>query len=79
MKYSLAISNQFYNWQSFRSYVVKFFLADIRVCIVEKAPEIGAHILSGAVIETKALDELLPNWKELGAPVYEKVTVCFLP
>ncbi|EYB83514.1 hypothetical protein Y032_0334g2847 [Ancylostoma ceylanicum] len=47
---------------------------DIRVCVVEKAPEIGAHILSGAVIETKALDELLPNWKELGAPVYEKVT-----
>ncbi|KAL6726398.1 hypothetical protein Aduo_008371 [Ancylostoma duodenale] len=47
---------------------------DIRVCVVEKAPEIGAHILSGAVIETKALDELFPNWKELGAPVYEKVT-----
>ncbi|ETN78636.1 electron-transferring-flavoprotein dehydrogenase [Necator americanus] len=46
----------------------------VRVCVVEKAPEIGAHILSGAVIETKALDELFPNWKELGAPVYEKVT-----
>ncbi|KJH46285.1 FAD dependent oxidoreductase [Dictyocaulus viviparus] len=47
---------------------------DVRVCIVEKAPEIGAHTLSGAVIETGGLDDLLPNWKETGAPVHEKVT-----
>ncbi|KAJ1355045.1 hypothetical protein KIN20_012167 [Parelaphostrongylus tenuis] len=47
---------------------------EIRVCVVEKAPEIGAHILSGAVIETWALDELFPNWKEMGAPIHEKVT-----
>ncbi|CAI4232495.1 unnamed protein product [Auanema sp. JU1783] len=47
---------------------------EIRVCVVEKAPEIGAHTLSGAVIETKALDELFPNWKELGAPVHQQVT-----
>ncbi|CAD6190287.1 unnamed protein product [Caenorhabditis auriculariae] len=47
---------------------------ELRVCVIEKAPEIGAHILSGAVIETRALDELLPNWKELGAPIHQKVT-----
>ncbi len=39
------------------------------VCLVEKGSEIGAHILSGAVIETRALDELFPNWKELNAPL----------
>ena len=37
------------------------------VCVVEKGSEVGAHILSGAVFETRALDELLPNWKELNA------------
>ena len=41
----------------------------ISVCILEKGSEVGAHILSGAVLETRALDELLPNWKELGAPI----------
>ncbi|CAJ0941805.1 unnamed protein product, partial [Mesorhabditis belari] len=47
---------------------------EVRVCVVEKAPELGAHTLSGAVIETKAMDELLPNWKELGAPIRQQVT-----
>lgn len=47
---------------------------EVRVCVVEKAPEVGAHILSGAVIETVAFDELFPNWKEMGAPIHEKVT-----
>ncbi|MGC0155082.1 electron transfer flavoprotein-ubiquinone oxidoreductase [Chromobacterium vaccinii] len=42
---------------------------DIGVCLLEKGSEIGAHILSGAVIETGALAELLPNWKELDAPL----------
>ncbi|MDE1714433.1 FAD-dependent oxidoreductase, partial (plasmid) [Chromobacterium amazonense] len=42
---------------------------DISVCLLEKGSEIGAHILSGAVIETGALSELLPNWKELDAPL----------
>ncbi|CAI5444661.1 unnamed protein product [Caenorhabditis angaria] len=46
---------------------------ELRICVIEKAPEIGAHTLSGAVIETRGLDELIPNWKELGAPVYQKV------
>lgn len=42
---------------------------EISVCVVEKGSEVGAHLLSGAVFETRALDELLPNWKELGAPI----------
>jgi len=41
---------------------------DISVCIVEKGPEVGAHILSGAVFETKALDELFPEWKKMSHP-----------
>jgi electron-transferring-flavoprotein dehydrogenase len=44
------------------------------ICVVEKGSEVGAHILSGAVFETRALDELLPNWKELGAPLSTPVT-----
>ena len=47
---------------------------EVNVCVLEKASEIGAHILSGNVFETKALDELFPNWKELNAPVKTKVT-----
>jgi len=47
---------------------------DVTVCVVEKGSEIGAHILSGAVIETQALDELIPDWKDLGAPMGEAVT-----
>ena len=39
---------------------------DLRVCVVEKASEIGGHTLSGACIETVALDELFPDWKERG-------------
>ncbi|WP_460051935.1 electron transfer flavoprotein-ubiquinone oxidoreductase [Sessilibacter sp. MAH2] len=42
---------------------------EITVCVVEKGSEVGAHILSGAVVEPRALDELFPNWKELGAPL----------
>ena len=44
------------------------------VCLVEKGSEIGAHILSGAVIETRALDELIPDWQEKGAPLKNPVT-----
>lgn len=47
---------------------------NISVCVVEKAAEIGGHILSGAVIETRALDELLPDWKNRGAPLHCPVT-----
>ena len=42
---------------------------DISVCVIEKGSEIGAHILSGAVMDPKALDELIPDWKEKGAPL----------
>ncbi|SFB01146.1 NAD(P)-binding Rossmann-like domain-containing protein [Pseudomonas sp. NFIX10] len=40
---------------------------EISVCVVEKGSEVGAHILSGAVFEPRALNELFPDWKELGA------------
>ncbi|KAH9817484.1 hypothetical protein DFH28DRAFT_153234 [Melampsora americana] len=46
-------------------------LTDFRVIVLEKGSEIGSHILSGAVIETRALDELLPNWKSLGSPLIQ--------
>jgi electron-transferring-flavoprotein dehydrogenase len=46
---------------------------DFSVCVVEKGSEVGAHILSGAVIETRALEELFPNWSELGAPLHTPV------
>src|ERR671917_760990 len=42
---------------------------DLSVCILEKGSEVGAHILSGAVIDPIGLDELLPNWKELDSPL----------
>ncbi|MCS6764377.1 MAG: electron transfer flavoprotein-ubiquinone oxidoreductase [Candidatus Protistobacter heckmanni] len=42
---------------------------DINVCMLEKGSEVGAHILSGAVMDPRALTELLPNWKEDGAPL----------
>ena len=45
---------------------------DISVCILEKGSEIGSHILSGAVIETKSLSELIPNWKETDIPLKTK-------
>ncbi|MHB8495664.1 MAG: electron transfer flavoprotein-ubiquinone oxidoreductase [Casimicrobiaceae bacterium] len=47
---------------------------EISVCILEKGSEIGAHILSGAVIDPKALDELIPDWKARGAPLSTPVT-----
>ena len=43
--------------------------ADLNVCILEKGSEVGAHILSGAVFEPRALDELIPDWKDKGAPL----------
>ena len=46
---------------------------NINICILEKSSEVGAHILSGNVFETRALDELISDWKEKGAPVNTKV------
>ena len=42
---------------------------ELSVCVVEKGSEVGAHILSGAVIEPRALEELFPDWRERGAPL----------
>ena len=42
---------------------------DLSVCVLEKGSEVGAHILSGAVFETRALDELIPDWRDKGAPL----------
>ncbi len=42
---------------------------DLSVCILEKGSEVGAHILSGAVIDPRGLDELIPNWRELDSPL----------
>uniref|UniRef100_A0A8C2ZAZ4 Electron transfer flavoprotein-ubiquinone oxidoreductase n=1 Tax=Cyclopterus lumpus TaxID=8103 RepID=A0A8C2ZAZ4_CYCLU len=47
---------------------------ELRVCLVEKASQIGAHTLSGACLEPTALDELIPDWKERGAPLNTPVT-----
>lgn len=47
---------------------------DVSVCVIEKAAEMGAHTLSGAVMDPSALTELIPNWKVLGAPVVTAVT-----
>jgi electron-transferring-flavoprotein dehydrogenase len=48
---------------------LKQLAPEASVCLVEKGSEIGAHILSGAVIEPRALDELIPDWREKGAPL----------
>ncbi|MBT5204739.1 MAG: electron transfer flavoprotein-ubiquinone oxidoreductase [Gammaproteobacteria bacterium] len=47
---------------------------ELTVCLVEKGSEIGAHILSGAVVEPTALNELFPDWQEMGAPLTNPVT-----
>ncbi len=48
---------------------LKQLAPDATVCVVEKGGEVGAHILSGAVIEPRALNELIPDWQSLGAPL----------
>nr|WP_318228750.1 electron transfer flavoprotein-ubiquinone oxidoreductase [Paraburkholderia terrae]MDW3661618.1 electron transfer flavoprotein-ubiquinone oxidoreductase [Paraburkholderia terrae] len=47
---------------------------EIGVCVLEKGSEVGAHILSGAVMDPRALDELIPDWKDKGAPLNVEVT-----
>ncbi|MBV1950775.1 MAG: NAD(P)/FAD-dependent oxidoreductase, partial [Cycloclasticus sp.] len=46
---------------------------ELTVCVIEKGSEIGAHILSGAVLEPTAMNELFPDWKEQGAPLNTEV------
>ena len=47
---------------------------ELSVCVVEKGSEVGAHILSGAVLEPRALNELIPDWREKGAPLNTPAT-----
>ena len=47
---------------------------ELTVCLIEKGSEVGAHILSGAVMEPRALNELIPEWRTLGAPLHTSVT-----
>src|SRR5512132_477207 len=47
---------------------------EVSVCVLEKGSEVGAHILSGAVMDPRALDELLPDWKERDAPLNAPVS-----
>ncbi len=47
---------------------------EVGVCVLEKGSEIGAHILSGAVMDPRAIDELFPDWKSLGAPLNTPVS-----
>ncbi|MDO5641773.1 MAG: NAD(P)/FAD-dependent oxidoreductase, partial [Paracoccus sp. (in: a-proteobacteria)] len=47
---------------------------DLAVVVLEKGSEIGAHILSGAVLDTAGLDALIPDWRERGAPIHQEVT-----
>ena len=49
-------------------------MSNLGICILEKGSEVGAHILSGAVLEPRAIDELLPDWKDRGAPLNTPVT-----
>ena len=53
---------------------LKQLSADRSVCVLEKGSEIGAHILSGAVMDPRALDELIPDWKAKGAPLNAPVS-----
>src|SRR3982751_6070509 len=53
---------------------LKQLVPETSVCLLEKGSEVGAHILSGAVIDPRALNELFPDWKERGAPLHQPVT-----
>ena len=53
---------------------IKQLNPDLSVCVLEKGSEVGAHILSGACFEPRALDELIPDWKEKGAPLNTPAT-----
>ncbi|MBT3793479.1 MAG: electron transfer flavoprotein-ubiquinone oxidoreductase [Rhodospirillales bacterium] len=48
--------------------------SELSVCVIEKGSEVGAHSMSGAVLDPRALDELIPDWKEKGAPLNTPVT-----
>ena len=54
---------------------IKQLNEELSVCVVEKGSEVGAHILSGAVVDPKALNELFPEWKEQGAPLVTEAKI----
>ena len=47
---------------------------EVSVCVLEKGSEMGAHILSGAVMDPRSLNELVPDWQQLDAPLNAQVT-----
>ena len=49
--------------------------SDLQVCLIEKGSEVGAHTLSGAVMDPLAMNELFPDWKALGAPLDTEVEI----
>lgn len=73
----------FSNWQQSNQKVKNcyvfnlplIYISEVRVCLIEKAAELGAHTLSGAVIETSGLAKLFPDWQESCPAVHQKVTV----
>jgi electron-transferring-flavoprotein dehydrogenase len=54
---------------------LKQLSSDLSVCVLEKGSEVGAHILSGAVVDPKALDELLPDWRTDNSCLMNQVPV----
>src|SRR5919198_3302980 len=55
------------------AYQLRKLNKDISIAVLEKGKEIGAHIISGAVMDPKGINELMPDWKEKGAPVEKPV------
>src|SRR5262249_23827802 len=49
-------------------------LGEVQIAIIEKGREIGSHIISGAVMDIRPLEELLPSWRQRGAPIESEVT-----
>ncbi len=52
---------------------IKQLAGDLNVCVLEKGSEVGAHLMSGAAFETRSLQELIPDWKEKGAPLHTPI------
>src|SRR5213079_1125285 len=55
------------------AYHLRQLKKDLSIAVLEKGKEIGAHIISGAVMDPKGIDELMPDWKEKGAPIEKPV------
>lgn len=62
----------------FFTYLFSLKGIDISVCVVEKASEVGGHILSGNVFEPRALDELFPTWKEMDGKYNYNITIIII-